>query len=87
MLSKKTVVFLAALLAILLAANRFAALLLSGGGGPAGLAPPVLLPRADAASFTAAIVSNAAGAVRLDRQPGGRWRLDGPAGGAPADAS
>ena len=87
MLSKKTVVFLAALLAILLAANRFAALLLSGGGGPAGLAPPVLLPRADAASFTAATVSNAAGVVRLDRQPGGRWRLDGPAGGAPADAS
>ncbi|MBQ3810211.1 MAG: hypothetical protein II839_05260, partial [Kiritimatiellae bacterium] len=74
MLSKKTVVFLAALLALLLAANHLADRLLSGGGGPGGLAQPVLLPRADLASFSAATVSNGGAAVRVERTPGGRWR-------------
>ena len=86
MLSKKTIAFLAALLALLLVANRFADRLLLGGGGGVGQPPTALLPYADAAPCTAVAVSNGT-PVRVERTPDGRWRLAGPGGGAPADAS
>ena len=85
MLSKKTVVFLAALLAVLSAANWFAERHLTGRGA-VGLAPATLLPRPDAAPFSAAVVSNGAATIRAVRSADGRWRLAEPVA-APADSS